>query len=127
MFCIPLIRDNLTGLVSNLASNARNKFERKISEKRAVRAGKRFALFISNEGINDIIKIIKSLEDLNVLIDGITETVKHEIKKQEGRFLPTLLAVLAASLVEPVISSVVKAISGRRVRRAGKGYMDKIF
>ena len=31
--------------------------------------------------MNDIIKIIKSLQDSNVLIDGITETVKHEIKK----------------------------------------------
>ena len=30
--------------------------------------------------MNDIIKIIKSLEDLGVLIDGVTETVKHEIK-----------------------------------------------
>ena len=31
--------------------------------------------------MDDIIKIIKSLEDLDVLIDGVTETVKHEIKK----------------------------------------------
>ena len=37
--------------------------------------------------MNDIIKIIKSLEDSDVFIDGVTETVKHEIKKQEGRFL----------------------------------------
>ena len=55
---------------------------------------------------------------------GITETVKHEIKKQEGRFFPALLGSLAASLVQPVILSVVKGISGRGVRRAGKGYMD---
>ena len=31
--------------------------------------------------MNDIIKIIKSLEDSGVLIDVVTETVKHEIKK----------------------------------------------
>ena len=31
--------------------------------------------------MNDITKIIKSLEDSGVLIDGVTETVKHEIKK----------------------------------------------
>ena len=31
--------------------------------------------------MNDIIKIIKSLKDLAVLIDGVTEIVKHEIKK----------------------------------------------
>ena len=62
-----------------------------------------------------------------VLIDGITETVKHEIKKQESGLLGALLAPLAASLVQPEISSVVKVISGRGVRRAGKGYMDKSF
>ena len=36
--------------------------------------------------MNDIIKIIKSLEDLGVEIDGVTGAVKHEIKKQEGGF-----------------------------------------
>ena len=37
--------------------------------------------------MNDIIKVIKSLEDSGVLIDGVTETVKYKIKKQECRFL----------------------------------------
>ena len=44
-------------------------------------AGKEFNLFISNEEMNDIIKIIKSLEDLGILIDRVTEAVKHEMKK----------------------------------------------
>ena len=44
-----------------------------------------------------LIKIIKSLDDLCILIDGVTETVKHEIKKQEGGFLGVLLAPLATS------------------------------
>ena len=61
-----------------------------------------------------------------MLIDGVAETGKHEIKK-EGRFLGALLAPLAASLVQPVISSVVKGISGRGVRRTRRGYMDKNF
>ena len=56
---IPLARENLTGLVRNLTSSAINKFNKKISGKGAVRAGKRFTLFISNEDMNDIIKIIK--------------------------------------------------------------------
>ena len=46
--------------------------------------------------MNDIIKIIKSLEDSGVLIHGITETVKDEIKKQEGGFSWSLLVLLAA-------------------------------
>ena len=41
--------------------------------------------------MNNIIKIIKLLEDLNVLIEGVTEAVKHEIKKQEYKFLEALL------------------------------------
>ena len=77
--------------------------------------------------MNDTIKTIKQLEDSNVLIESITETVKHEIKKQEHRFLPALLAPLAALLVQPVISSVVKCISGRGVRRTGRGYVGKTF
>ena len=60
-----------------------NRFDRKISGKGAVRAEKGFTLFISHEDMNDIIKIIKSLKDLGVLIDGVTEIVKHEIKKKE--------------------------------------------
>ena len=64
--------------------------------------------------MNDIIEIIKSLEDSGVLIDGVTKTVKH-------------LALLATSLVQPVISSFVKGISVWGVIRSGKGYMDKNF
>ena len=61
--------------------------------------GKRFTLLIPNDDLNDIIKFIKSLEDSGVSIDGVTETVNHEIKKQEGRFLGVLLGPLAASVV----------------------------
>ena len=77
---IPLARDNLPRFVSNLASNTINKFERKLNGKEAVIAGKRFSLFILNEGINDVIKII-------IVIDGVTEAVKHEIKNKKADFL----------------------------------------
>ena len=76
--------------------------------------------------MNDIIKIIKSLEDSNVSIDGIIETVKHKIKQREKKFLPDLLAPLAASLLQPVISSVVKGITGRGARRAAGEHMNFI-
>ena len=55
--------------------------------KGAIRAGKGFTLFISNEDINDAIKIIKSLKDLGVLIDGVTETVKQNKKNKRVDFL----------------------------------------
>ena len=57
--------------------------------------------------MNDIIKIIKSLDDTTVLIDGITKASKHEIKKQEGGFLGALLAPTAASVKQPMVSAVV--------------------
>ena len=79
---IPIARDNLPGLVSNVTSNTINKFEREIGGKGAVIAGKGFTLFISNEDMNDI-KSIKSLEDSGVLTDWVTETVKHEINKKK--------------------------------------------
>ena len=77
--------------------------------------------------MNDIIKVIKSLEDSGVLIDGVTETVKHEIKEQEGGLSGALLVSLATSLVQPVISSEIKGISERGFRRAERGYMDINF
>ena len=52
---------------------------------------------------------------------------KMKLKKQQCLFLGALLVPLAASLVQPVISSVLKGRSGRGVRRAGRGYMDKDF
>ena len=50
-----------------------------------------------------------------------------EIKKQEDGFVGAVLASLAASLVQQMISSVLKGISGRGVRRARKLYMDKNY
>ena len=77
---IPFARDNLPGLVINLTINVINTFDRKLSRKGAVTVEKEFASFISNEDMNGIIKIIKSLADLGVLIDGVNEIVKLEIK-----------------------------------------------
>ena len=56
------------------------------------------ALIISNDGLNDIIKIVKSLEDSGVLLKGVSETIQHEAKEQRGGFLPMLLGNLGASL-----------------------------
>ena len=87
-FTIPPARGNLHGLVSNLTASTIQEFDRKRSGKGGVKAGKGFTLFTSNEDIHDIVKIIEPLEDL-----------KREMKKQEGGFLGTLLALLAALIV----------------------------
>ena len=44
-------------------------------------AGKRTTLVILNEDIDDIIRIKKSLENSSVLLDGVSQTVEHKIKK----------------------------------------------
>ena len=46
--------------------------------------------------------LLKSLEDSGVLIDGVTETVKYEVKKEEDGFLGALLTPLVAWLIQPV-------------------------
>ena len=54
-------------------------------------------LTISNEEINDIIKIIQALEDSSTLIKGVTKTIKNETKELKGGFLSMLLGTLGAS------------------------------
>ena len=52
--------------------------------------------------MEDIIKIVKSLEDPGLLLKGVTETVPNEVKEQKGRFLSMLsmlLGTLGASLL----------------------------
>ena len=47
--------------------------------------------------MDDIIKIVKSLENSSLLIDGATETIKDEIKHEEGGFLGAVMVPIAAS------------------------------
>ena len=47
--------------------------------------------------------------------------------KKTRQFLAVLLAPLAASLVKPIVSSVVKGRSGTGVKREGRQFMDKNF
>ena len=56
-------------------------------------------LIISNNEIEDIIKIVKSLKDSSLLLKGVTETVQNEVKEQKGGFLSMLLGTLGASLL----------------------------
>ena len=64
------------------------------SKGRERRKGKGITLVISNENISGIIKIIKSFENSNLLIHGVSKILKHETKKHEGVFLGMLLRTL---------------------------------
>ena len=72
------------------------------------------ALIISNEEMEDIMKIVKSLKESGLLIKRISKTTKIESREQKGGFLPILLGTLAASMFG-------SALTGRRVIRAGEG------
>ena len=67
--------------------------------KKILGSGNTAALIISNHEINDIIKIVKSLEDSGLLLKEVTETVQNEVKEQKGGFLSMLLGTLNASLL----------------------------
>ena len=56
-------------------------------------------LIISNEEMNDIMKIVKSLEEFGLLIKGVSETIKNEAKEQKEQFLGMLLGTLGVSLL----------------------------
>ena len=68
--------------------------------------------------MDDILKIVKSLEDSGISLKGFSETIQHEAKEQRGEFLGMLLGTLGASLLGDILS---KSLSGKGVIRAGKG------
>ena len=49
--------------------------------KKILGSGNNITLIKSNDKINDIIKIVKSLEDSGLLLKGVTETVQNEVKE----------------------------------------------
>ena len=56
-------------------------------------------LVIANKKMDDIIKIVKYLEESGLLIKGVSKTIKNEAKEQKGVFLGMLLESLSASLL----------------------------
>ena len=65
-------------------------------------------LIISNNEMEDIIKIVISLEDSGLLLKEVTETVQNEVKEQKGGFLTVLL------------------VTGWGISREGKGWRERI-
>ena len=49
-------------------------------------------------------KKVESLEELRLLVKGISEAIKNETKEQKGGFLAMLLGTLDASILENVLS-----------------------
>ena len=72
------------------------------------------SLIISKEEMEDIVKIVKFLEEPDLLIKEVSKTIKNEATQQKGEFLAMLLSTLAPSLLG-------SALSGKRVISAGEG------
>ena len=81
--------------------------------KKILRSGNT-TLIISNNEMEYIIKIIKSLEDSGLLIERDTKTIQNKLKEQKGEFLSMWLGTLVASLLGNLLT-------GRWIYRAGKG------
>ena len=76
------------------------------------------ALIISDEEMEDIMKIVKSLEKSGLLVKGISETIKTEAKEQKCGFLLMLLGTLAASIFGNVLAEKVVIRAGEGIIRA---------
>ena len=96
--------------------------QRKIRGRGVVRAGKEITLVTSNEDIDDVIRIIKSLVNSGILLDGVRETVKHEVKKPERGFLGMLLETLGASVFGNILTRKGVMRAGKGVAREARGY-----
>ena len=87
--------------------------------KEAVRAGKGFTLFSSNEDKDDVIKTVESLERSGLLIEGATEIVKHEIKirwiswAMMAPITASSIALMGSSLISLLTSLLINVISGK--------------
>ena len=84
---------------------------------------------ISNDEIEDFIKIVKPLEDSGLLLKRVTETVQNEVKEQKGGFLSMLLGTLGASLLGNLLTGkgIYRAGKGKGINRAGEGVLRACY
>ena len=80
-------------------------------------------LIISNNDMEDLIKIVKSLEGSGLLLKGVAESVQNEVKEQKGGFLSMLWGTLGARLLGNLLSGkgIYRAGKCRGTHRAGEG------
>ena len=75
--------------------------------------------------MEEILKIMKSLENSGLLLKGVCETIQNEAKEQRGRFLRVLLGTSGASLLGNVLAG--KGVIRAREGTAQKSSLKKIF
>ena len=73
-------------------------------------------LITSNDEMEDITKIVKSLQDSGLSLKEVSETIQNKVKKRKERFLSMLLGTLGASLLGNMLA-------GEGIHRAGEGFI----
>ena len=81
-------------------------------------------LIISNKENEDIMNIVKSLEESDFMTKGVSETIENEAKEQKCRFLGMLLGTLSAILLKCTIASKVVIRAGKGIIWAGEGVIS---
>ena len=77
---------------------------------------------ISNKEINNIMKIVKFLEESGLLTKGISKAVKNEAKEHKEAFLRMLLGILGASLVGNILAGKGVLRAGEATIRGGQNF-----
>ena len=72
--------------------------------------------------MNNIMEILKSLEENDLLIEGINETIKNEAKEQKGWFLSMLLSTLSATLLGSLLTSKITIRAGEGTIKEGRDF-----
>ena len=71
--------------------------------------------------MEDLTKIVKSLEDSGLLLKGLTESVQNEVKEQKRGSLSMLLGTLGESLLENLLTGKGVNKKDKGIHRAGEG------
>ena len=112
---LPLAKNVLAPLGLTAAMSAIDGSIQKKIHGAGVTKGAGVKLIIEQEDMNDIIKIIKALENSGILLKGVSKAIKNETKEQKGGFLSMLLRTLGASLLGNLLTG------GKGIMRAGDG------
>ena len=91
-------------------------------------------LIISNDEIEDIIKIVKSLEESALFLKEVSKTIQNEAKEHKKGFLSMLLGTLGSSLLGNIFAGkgaitkrqgreVIRAEDGAIAKRQGRGFI----
>ena len=77
----------------------------------------RTTLIISNEGMNDVMKIVKSVQKFGLFIKGVSETIKNETKEQKGGLVSMFLGTLGTSLlINPLTFKGTSTVGKGKIR-----------